>query len=79
MLSAPPDQKSWGKNLSSQEPKFLSEWQKANGIVSGQDIQSQSYGEKTFPFVLLTVHDYGEKRVLSGAGWENAPQVATSA
>lgn len=73
-LSAPQDQKSWGKNLSSQEPKCAFSTQifcqsdRKLTILCGQNIQSQFYGEKAFPDVLFTVRDYGEKRVLSGAG-----------
>lgn len=58
MLPAPQDQKLCKKNLSSHEPKytFLSECQKANIAIYGQDVQSQHfYGEKSFPLWLLTV------------------------
>lgn len=74
MLSAPQDQKSWGKNLSNQEPKYAFAAQvfcqsgRKLTIVCGQNIQSQFYGEKASPDVLFTVRDYGEKRLLSGAG-----------
>jgi hypothetical protein len=48
---------------------FLSECQKANIIIYGQDVQSQHfYGEKSFPLCFLSVHDCGKARTLSGAG-----------